>query len=396
MQIDSFLSCFNEKWTYAEVEKFYHQNPKIFENQEWEFWKIKAEKQFSVPSWYFNLPLMQKRKVEGKTRFLEIASKFRLIPESVGIQSIYPMSISQELAVKQGNVEIFDKLFVGCSSEVIDNFRSQTLLNSQLRRFGFSSLELALIQTPNCLAIFLKHFKVDNKCPDLNLFYDKICSSPSPSWVTTRVACLDNEEKLLYLAILMANGDLRPSIIKLYRCLNLHQMSEILIFSLSCDFDPRRFLKMSEFFGVDRTSCFVMMLKKAFFQAHRFAITHLQKYCSMTLDEKLTLLSEGYLFNPHPVQVYKIISMIFESLPHSETLNVLAEPLKKEKMFRIDVDLYLSAKQFAPFGNFLQFEPNSTTTNIEYLIEEFGELTEENRPKIWSRSFEARHPNMIL
>lgn len=137
----------------------------------WEFWKQKALKELKVDNWYFDLPILQNRSISGKGRFLEILSKFEIVPESIArieegdVVGIYFESIARHLAEEQGNVRMFKpenwRLEFGTYRQKdirnlpyyeskVDNYRhfqwecycvEQIAFKAELRAFGFCTSE---------------------------------------------------------------------------------------------------------------------------------------------------------------------------------------------------------------------------------------------------------------
>lgn len=50
---------------------------------DWNFWKKESLRLWKVPEWYFDLPIQQKRKIDGRDRFIEVTTQFEIITESL-------------------------------------------------------------------------------------------------------------------------------------------------------------------------------------------------------------------------------------------------------------------------------------------------------------------------
>lgn len=103
----------------------------------WEFWKKKSFQIWKVPEWYFDLPFEQGRKISGKNRFVELASNFQIIPESVArienkkVEGIYRPCYAEYLLIQKGDL---------LSAELFDLDNERVRLNHQLNLFGLSHI----------------------------------------------------------------------------------------------------------------------------------------------------------------------------------------------------------------------------------------------------------------
>lgn len=103
----------------------------------WEFWQKKAFQIWKVPEWYFNLPVQQKREISGDNRFIEVATQFEIIPESIArieggkVKGVLPHSYAKFLAEYRGNLQMVGEL----------NLKKKEIIHhSQLNQFGLAPI----------------------------------------------------------------------------------------------------------------------------------------------------------------------------------------------------------------------------------------------------------------
>lgn len=113
------------------------QLPGLLHHFNWGFWRKKSCQIWKVSEWYFDLPFKQGRKISGKNRFVELASSFQIIPESVArienkkVEGIYRQCYAEYLIIQKGD------LF---SAELFDLYDGRARLNYQLNLFGLSHI----------------------------------------------------------------------------------------------------------------------------------------------------------------------------------------------------------------------------------------------------------------
>lgn len=283
---------------YSETYKLSLQ-PQFASFCDWGFWRRKALRELRVPDWYFDLPFSQGRELSGSKRFLEVASKFSILLESVvetegkNVKGIYSRDLALHLTEERGEFEMMKSLSGGGFGVI------RSMINFQRRKIG------KLPQIP-----YRQSFG-ENLSKDNSEVYHQISAV---SLLNDRNFLLLEEKFMreLYaveLGILASTGneEVFPLIERLFDKFDLEGKMTILSFSLGSR-KPNQFLSLLQKRQLPHENL-VSLLQRAYFTAEMKCISHLEELgCIITIEEKIKQLSVGYQFDPRPVEVYQILS----------------------------------------------------------------------------------------
>lgn len=295
----------------------------------WDFWSREAQKQFEITAEYFDLALADQRQISGRKRYLEIVSKFDLIPQSVksteNPEGIYDLKIASELAVRRGQVSFFDHFPHIDSEKLQRNFYLRKLgLVSQYEfksLFGNSTLGgiskkcyfpkiIALRNqiTQMCQEkdrVKLYEFVKDSK---INMLLLSLIGSDTVSAVLQlsfmKWGTLEHRIDMLAFSICSGNFEQTK---KLFQLLKYQIKPEI----------KQRFLSQAYYL------CDTALIE--FFEEEKVLIPNMEKYVS---------LIRGQIFHPQPLKFYQI----FETLPqlsNEKNINYIRISLEN-----LDLDIF--------------------------------------------------------
>lgn len=287
---------------------------------DWNFWRNKAEKELSVPGWYFDLPLLQERQINPNDRFLEISSKFWISPESVlrfedgEIKGIYEEHMAKNMAIQQGNFEAVS--WLGGSEDEIDYAKDL----SRKKACGISDSMYwdVLVKYGISFDEFENIFQL-TKGKDLKQIEQMIESQ-------------DNLAVLIGVLAFSFEEQFFPLVDEKFPLLNPDQQFLVLNYILGCG-DLENFEKLFRFEKLlDASNIFlhdqlISLLKRAYFVAEPECVKLLQQSIFYGYDpfSLVSSLIEGYLFNPRPVEVYQIFCDIYPALSEQHSFEVMNE-----------------------------------------------------------------------
>lgn len=354
-------------------------NPIFSRLCDWNFWRKKAENEFNVPKWYFDLSLTQNRQISASDRYLEVISKFWLIPESIArfedgkVKGVYFPHQARVIAARQGNLEIYSLAGGENSDEIarieerirFKNIGLPILFDSLLfrQRFGQNLASLFKLRRSNALEIE----RVIQSAENMLI----LLSERNFSRIET---LLENKTSILDLAVLAASGDeeIFPIVEKFFLLENEEDKATILNFSIGSR-KPEQFIRLFSLTPSIHQERQEGLIVSAYFFAEQTIIEFLEKIPKIgqliNIGYKLSSLYEGYLTEPRPVETYQIIQNKLKSETDEESF------MKEIRKFvKIDTDIFfLVGFQQQDLKDFIQGrvqgEPNYPVAVVEYAIE---------------------------
>lgn len=271
------------------------QEPGLSHLCDWDFWRRKAEKELNVPEWYFNLPLLQNRKVSGDQRFLEISSKFRISAESIAkikkgkVIGIYTKEDVKFLATHQGEEHVFP---------LKEWHRKRANSVAKLKRAGVPNPANYLDMPQEELFRVLEDMER----------YSRMIQSGNVRLLRKALNSDLPKRASLLCGMLVAIGDekLFP-LVEEYFAKEDTSKTPILKFSMMSH-KSERFIKLFSKLESIAPSVKTALLSTAYFTANIECISFLENLgAQLDKEGKFYEVDAGYLYNPRPVEVYQIV-----------------------------------------------------------------------------------------
>lgn len=286
---------------------------------DWNFWRNKAEKELSIPGWYFDLPLIQERQINPNDRFLEISSKFWISSESVlrfedeEIKGIYEECTAKKMAIQQGNFEAVACL--GGTDDEIDYAKDL----SRKKACGISDSMYWDVLVKS--GISFEEFE--------NIF--RLAKRKDLEQIEQMIESQDNLAILIGVLAFSFDEQFFPLVDERFPLLNPDQQFLVLNYVLGCG-DLEHFEKLARFENLLDISNIshdqlISLLKRAYFVAEPECVKLLHQKIFYSCDSFLLVSSliEGYLFNPRPVEVYQIFCDIYPVLSEQYSFEIMNE-----------------------------------------------------------------------
>jgi len=326
--------------------------------QDWNYWKEKAEKDFNVPDWYFDLPLSQERSIDGKDRFLEISSKFALCPESFEREEngifvgIYGQLPAYRILHLRGPIEYYSQfsLFryhrLGLAEENI-SFRKYGLYSGKYSMGEFNQLIYSKVRIDDLLVIFgqVKQMVEDEQFVEVEEIVDKF----GPN-ILAFLSSLENER-------------IQKLVLDHFQNLDEKGQFTILIFSLFCK-DFSYFPPLFQQFQSPDKRILKVLLIRAYHVLNQKAIEFLEsKGTQLKIGKKCQVLIEGCQYFSRPVEAYQILQKLFSKEKVPEEWKV---------QFCYDIDLFILAHQSGQCARLEKVicSPSYSRNIAQYALEE--------------------------
>lgn len=317
----------------------------------WDFWRNKAFLELDVPEWYFDLPLAQNRQISPSQRYLEITSRFWLIPESVAriengkVEGVYFPHQANKFAAKQGNLEIY---LLTTQEEIPKQIR-QIEDRIRAKRVGIvlpSDLEIGNYD-PNLnerfanqfgeelAKIFISSSYADRKEEIIQSAENVLEMLRDRDFDAIEIA-LENRTSILDVGALAASGDERAfSIVeRIFSTETLDNKTTILSF-LAGSRKPEQFIRLFQRPDTKRLSA---LLQRAYFVAEQTLVDFLKQFAHLSEEILVGNLYNGYLYDARPVEVYQIVEKEIESARKGVDF-----PLELRDLAQIDTDIFILA-----------------------------------------------------
>ncbi|AHH01868.1 hypothetical protein pv_301 [Pithovirus sibericum] len=301
----------------------------------WQFWRKKSLQDFKVSFWYFDLPIQQNRKLTGEQRFLEIHSKFKLIPESLAriengrVEGIYNDTAAKSICENRKDVEFLSYL----TNRKYPAGRYETIKlekvasEARLKKIGICRSTHRLINTRLLFNDVTEYDEYMNEAE--RILYSSEDFNP-------------NQEPLYYcppLVLLVRGSALAfrgreqdfPFVKEVFINSNQLHRNIILNFTLISR-NTKHFIQLWELNPPVNTEFREFLYHTAYFCANIEAISFLQSQgISPSFSLSIQCLAMGFAFDPHPVEVYQILQEAKRG--KFSTLDFCHEA------FRIDLDI---------------------------------------------------------
>ncbi|AHH01816.1 hypothetical protein pv_249 [Pithovirus sibericum] len=322
LHIVSFCSQPSNLLNLSEISDLSHLFDRKFRSHE-------VQKQFEITAEYFDLPLTDQRQISGRKRYLEIVSKFDLIPQSVisteNPEGIYDLKTASELAVRRGQVSFFDH-FPHVDSEKVQR-------NFYLRKLGLvSQYEFKSLFGNSTLG------GISEKCyfPEIIALRDQIiqmCQEKNH----TNLYKFVKDSKVNMLLLSSIGNDTNSAVLQLsfMKWRTLGHKVDMLAFSIcSGNFEQtqklfqlleyqikpeikQRFLSQAYYL------CDITLIE--FFEEKKILIPDMEKYVS---------LIRGQIFHPQPLKFYQIFETL-SKLSNEKNINYIRISLEN-----LDLDIF--------------------------------------------------------
>ncbi|AHH01814.1 hypothetical protein pv_247 [Pithovirus sibericum] len=295
---------------------------------DWNFWKKEAFQLWEVPEWYFDLPIQQKREIDGRGRFVEVATQFEIITESlVGIKD---GKVDEGVYFEDDDNFVSRIYWDSQEAGTLDLKTDKDLKNSPVFRFGLSTaIYLELLGSVKGGRNFLR---------DINLI----------------MSCVRNEEiegvreKFLFekpfrtavgLAIL-GNEKLYDWVDCVFKSLKSDGHLAVICFSMLSD-NFRLFEELhsrSDLSDGDKRA----LLRKAYYLARKPHISFLEKLgIQIDFVDKISQLDSGFTDVNRPVQFYSILQRLLSDETHYQQ-EIKTRNLKDQPDFFLLLNDHLS------------------------------------------------------
>lgn len=301
----------------------------------WEFWRKKSLQDFKVPFWYFDLPIQQKRKLVGEQRFLEIHSKFKLIPESLArienkrVEGIYNNTVAKSISKKRRDIEflsyLMNRTYPTGRYEKIK--LEKVALKAQLKKIG-------ICQGKTCKLIDVK--LLFNSTVEYDEYVNEagkiLESSKEFNFKQTPAYCFPSLILLVQAAILVLQGRKQDFHIVKEAFINLNRSSQNVVLNFALvSRNVDHFIQLWKLSPPMNIEVREFLYHKAYFCANIEVISFLQNQkISPRFDLSIQCLAAGFAFDPHSVEVYQILR---DAKGKFSTLELCHEA------FRLDLDI---------------------------------------------------------
>lgn len=313
---------------------------------DWNFWKKEAFQLWEVPGWYFDLPIQQKRKIDGRGRFVEVATQFEMIAES--LVRIEDGKVDEGVYFEDDNIFLLRVCGNDWTAERLGLKTDEDFKNSSLIRFGFSFdvyLELLgslngqnFLQDINLIIFHIKKGEIEEVRE--KFLFEK------PFRTVVSLAILGNEN--LYDWVDCVFGILNPN------C----RLAVICFSMLSSNFHLfEELYSWSDFSEGDKQ----ILLRKAYYLARESHISFLEELgIQIDFADKISQLDNGYADINRPVQFYSILQRLLSDETHHRQ-EIKTRNLKDYPDFFLLLNGHLSPKDL--FSE-MRFALRSKTTTV--------------------------------
>lgn len=330
------------------------QTPGLAHLCDWDFWRRKVEQEFNVPQWYFDLPLGQKREISPSDRYLEVISKFWLIPESVAriegekVEGVYFPHQANKIAARQGNLEIYRLTSTENSPEKIQQVEERI----RLKRVGLvlpSDLKIGEFDQDfnqrfsnqfgyDLGEIFNSPQHTDRKEEILRSGENILQLLLQRDFIAIETA-LENRTSILDVGVLAASGDEQAfSIVeRIFTLETMGNKATLLSFSAGSR-KPEQFIRLYSLFNSFHISRLSGLLERVYFVAEQTLIEFMRKIIITNDEIIIGSLHSGYLFDPRPVEVYQIVNKEIEVKKRGKDFS-----LELRGISQMDADIFILA-----------------------------------------------------
>lgn len=272
---------------------------------DWPFWRKKALENFGIPGWYFDLPLSQGRDISCKERYIEIVTKFEIIPQSLEryedgeYRGIYDEFRAVTLAIQRGDVKYLSQM-----PEVNSEDLRKAIINSNLRKAGMAGLDLV----PKFFPIFYNH---GHSIEMTGQTVEKISRFVREgNLAQLEKEMLDNRWRVPGIIASIGEEISFQLVVKHFGEFSLDLQFQTL---MSCLFsgNSEHFIQLHKIY--DRNVNVNKFLKRAYYTANLQAINYLEENgANIITFKKYRLLLEGNNFHPRPVEVHEILENLLQ------------------------------------------------------------------------------------
>lgn len=365
---------------------------------DWNYWRIKAEKELNVPNWYFTLPFEQSRPVSAYSRFLEITSKFWLTKESVAriengkLRGIYLPPTVLQIAKKQGNFSVYKDLkkkqhFL-TEKENVKN-AEWTIICKRMKLCSPGSIMFSQ-QFGHSLSNTFYFSEGVKKRKDIFLQFENLLRLLSERKSNKIEKILKFSTSFLELGILASTGN--EGMIPIVKKFFLDRSPEDQTFILNFSIGARNLDQFKElFFSVEiPQKSREILICRAYYVAWWPLIEFLEQVTEKGYfpsdKEKIDNLYQGYLFEPRPVEVYQILTRIVGNLsqehlfvqPQKYSFHEVDNPFftfRDLPVIDIDIFIFLGFKEQAASWDFnmgsklqgIKFPLNTVSYSVQEL-----------------------------
>lgn len=357
VQILSYLGNFSD---FRKVNKI----PGLAHILNWQFWRKKSLQDFKVPFWYFDLPIQQSRKLTGEQRFLEIHSKFKLIPESLArienrkVEGIYNDTAAKSICENRKDVEFLSYL----TNRKYPAGRYETIKlekvasEARLKKIGICRSIHRLINTRMLFNDISEYNEYMNEAEGIIDSSEDFIPNQEPFYYCPPLVLLVRGSALAFRG---REKDF-PFVKEVFINSNQSHQNIILNFTLISR-NAKHFVQLWELNPPVNVEFQEFLYHMAYFCANIEAISFLRSQnVSLNFSLSIHCLAIGFAFDPHPVEVYRILQEIIQGKP--ALLDLCYEA------FRIDLDIRILLNLPRERENCLT-NPNSDVSSLRYFAQ---------------------------